>query len=297
MQKITTLLLCTLCFNILFGQSNYDKFKVLFKTNDTAKIKAFIKQWEAASPNDPELYTSAINFYFINSRQEILSLDKQQVKPQSFKITDSAGNTTGYLSSNAAYNIKVVSMAINYANTGINKFPDRLDIRFGKCYMLQQIGDYENFTQELIKAIDYSAINKNNWLWTENKKQEGGEAFFLLTIQDYLKQLYDTQNDSLLTYVKQIGEATIKYYKNSVEILTTTAVACLLTNNYSKAIEYLKQAETLNPKDYIVLSDIAQAYKQTGDKENAIKYYKLVEKYGDESTKQLAKKNIKELKK
>ena len=41
------------------------------------------------------------------------------------------------------------------------------------------------------------------------------------------------------------------------------------------------KAKKINPKDYIVLSNIAQAYKLKGDKNNAIKYYELTVKYGD----------------
>jgi tetratricopeptide (TPR) repeat protein len=97
----------------------------------------------------------------------------------------------------------------------------------------------------------------------------------LETIQTYLRELYDSEDDNLLPYMIQIGEATLNYYHNSVEILSTTSVALLLTKNYDKAIDYLKQAEALNPKDFIDLNNIAQGYKLKGDKVNSIKYYKL----------------------
>jgi tetratricopeptide (TPR) repeat protein len=131
-------------------------------------------------------------------------------------------------------------------------------------------------------------------LWAENKN---GENSMLETIQSYLKQLYDTEDDHLLPNMIQIGEATLKYYPTNVEILSTTSVALMLTKNYDKAIDYLKQAEKINPKDYIVLNNIAQGYKLKGDKINAIKYFELTEKYGDEQAKQQARQNIKDLKK
>jgi tetratricopeptide (TPR) repeat protein len=279
------------------AQTNYEKFKKLFKDNDTTQIKSLLAEWEKTNPNDPELYTSAINFYFSNSKKEIITLDSKQKNKQSFEFTDSSGNVAGYINSNLGYEPDKLSKAIKYANTGIDKFPDRLDIRFGKCYLLQQIGDYDNFTKELIKTVEYSRVNKNNWLWSENKKQEDGEGFMLGTIQTYLKELYDTEDDHLLPYMVQIGEATLKYYNTNVEILSTTAVALLLTKNYDKAIDYLKQAEKLHPTDFIVLNNIAQGYVLKGDKTNAIKYYELTEKYGDERAKEQARENIKQLKK
>ncbi len=296
MQKTILILILTFFSNFVFGQTNYENFKKLFKANDTTKVKALLTEWEKTNSNDPELYTSAINYYFSYSKKEIISLDRTQKSKESFQFTDSTGKVVGYMNSNIGFDKDKLSKAIKYANTGIDKFPNRLDIRFGKCYLLQQIGDYENFTKEVIKTVEYSQVNKNEWLWTENKKQEDGEGFLLGTIQTYLKELYNTEDDNLLPNMIQIGEATLKYY-TPIEILSTTSVALMLTKNYDKAIEYLKQAEKLNPKDYIVLNNIAQGYKLKGDKANAIKYYELTEKYGDEQAKQQAQQNIKELKK
>lgn len=297
MQKIISLLFFITFSHFVFGQTNYEKFKKLYKEHDTTKIKTLLSEWEKSNPNDAELYTSAFNYYFSNSKQQVISLDRQQQNKESFQLTDSTGEVAGFLSSNVGYNTDKLTDAFKYINKGIEIFPNRLDMRFGKCYVLGQIGDYENFTKEIIKSVEYSNIIKNNWLWTENKKLDDAEDFMLGTIQTYLKQLYDTEDDNLLENMKQIGEATLKYYPNNIEILSTTSVANMLTKNYDKAIDYLKHAEQLNPKDYIVLSNIAQGYKLKGDIENAIRYYELTEKYGDEQAKQQARKNIKELKK
>ncbi len=296
MQKIITLIVLITFSGLVFGQTNYEKFKKLYKDNDTIKIKSLLTAWEKSNPDDPELYTSAFNFYFSNSKQELISLTKEQRSKEGFQLTDSTSKVAGFMSSNLGYNPDKLTTAFSYINKGIEKFPNRLDIRFGKCYVLQQIGDYENFTDEVMKTVEYSNVIKNNWLWTENKKLEDAENFMLGSIQTYLKDLYETQNDKLLENMIRIGEVTLKYYPNNIEILSTTAVANMLTKNYDKALGYLKQAEKLNPKDFIVLNNIAQGYELKGDKENAIKYYELTEKYGDEQAKQQARQEIKKLK-
>lgn len=297
MLRIITFLISATLSNFLFGQTNYERFKQLYKTNDTTKIKAMLYDWERSNPGDPELYTSAFNFYFTNSRQEIVSINKEQKNKQSFQLTDSAGKVVAFIGATMDYNPNKLNKAFQYINTGITKFPDRLDIRFGKTYVLGQIGDYENFTKEIINTLEYSNTIKNAWLWTENKKVEDPKKFMLEAIRSYLKQLYDTEDDKLLENMKRIGDVTLKYYPDNIEILSTVAVANMLTKNYDKAIEYLKHAEKLNPKDFIVLNNIAQGYKLKGDKENAIKYYQLTEKYGDEQAKQQAREILKELKK
>lgn len=283
--------------NLAHGQTYREKFRLLSEKTDTAKIKSLLVEWERSEPNDPELYTSAINFYFSNSKQAEVSLDRKRTGNGSFQLNDSTGKVAGYLNSNPAYRSDQLAMGFKYINKGIEKFPKRLDMRFGKCYVLEQIADYELFTTEVIRTIEYSRIIKNDWFWTNNKKLENAEHFMLKSIQTYLKELYDTENDNLLENMKRIGAVTIKYYPNNVEILSTTAVANTLTKNYDIALVYLKQAEKINPKDFIVLNNIAGDYKLKGDKANAIKYYVLTEKYGDEEAKEAARRNIKELKK
>lgn len=297
MKKTTIFLFLILISNVTFGQNNYEQFKKLFKENDTIKIKTLLSNWEKTNPDDAELYTSAFNYYFSRSKQEVLSIQKEQTGKESLQLTDSIGNVAGFMNSNLSYDSEKLEKAFIYINKGIEKFPNRLDLRFGKCYVLGELGEYEKFTQEIIKTVTYSKIINNEWLWTENVKKENSKSFMLQAIQAYLKQLYDTEDDNLLINMIEIGDVTLKYYPDNIEILSTTSVAYMLTKNYDKAITYLKQAEQLNPKDFIVLNNIAQGYKLKGDNENAIKYYLLTAKYGDEQAKQTSKSEIDKLKK
>ncbi|MBO9151607.1 tetratricopeptide repeat protein [Chitinophaga sp. GCM10012297] len=297
MQKITTLVILSLLSAHSYGQSNYQQFTSLFKKKDTAALKTLLANWERTAPNDPELYTSAFNFYFSGSRREMLSLQKNAPKEEGLRVTDNSGKTVAFLTSGADYDADKLARAFGYINTGIAKFPDRLDMRFGKCFVFGQIADYENFTKEIIATVDRSVVNKNNWRWTENKPPDQPEELLLSSIQSYLAQLYNTENDDLLDNMIRIGEATLKHYPGNVEILTTTSTAFLLKKNYDKALGYLQRAEKLNPKDGIVLNNIAHCYKLKGDKTNALKYYELTEKYSDEEGKAMARENIKQLKK
>ena len=163
--------------------------------------------------------------------------------------------------------------------------------------MLGKTEKYEKFTQEIIKAIDYSNVIKNKWTWTDNKPVDDPEKFMLSAVQDYVLQLYNTENDALLDNMKRIAETVLKYNPNHVESLSNLSIVYLIKKEYDKALEPLLKAEKIDSKDYIVLSNIAQAYKLKGDYKKAIEYYKLTVKYGDDAAKKYAKKQIEELKK
>ena len=276
-----------------FGQTNYQKFKELYQKNDTIAVQKLLEDWEKVP--DAEFYVSAVNYYFNKSKKEVLTLDKSVPKKEALEVKDDNGNVVAYLSSKDLFDTNLLQKTFKYFDEGISKFPDRLDIRFGKVYILGQIEDYENFSKEIVKTIQYSTKNKNNWLWSENEKLEGGEKEFLLSIQDYNNQIYDTNDDSLLKYMKQINEEVLKYYPNHVESLSNLSIVSLISKNYDEALSYLIKAEKLAPEDYIVLDNIAFAYKLKNDKTNAIKYYNLVKKFGTEEAKTQAENELKKL--
>jgi tetratricopeptide (TPR) repeat protein len=293
MKKILIYLTLMSISTSICAQTNYEKFKKLFKEKDTTQLETVISNWKSTQPNDPELYTSLFNYYIYKSKQEILSIEQSKPLSDHLQINDSLGNIAGYLSNNIYYNPEYTVMAMNVIDEGIKRFPNRLDMRFGKIYVLGMLDDYDNFTKNIKQTIDYSIQNNNKWLWTENAILKEAENIMLTSIQAYLTQLYETENDDLLPYMIEIGEHTIQHYPQNVEILSSTAVALMLVNNHEKAIYYLKKAEALDPTDCIVLNNIAHVYKSKGDKINAIKYYILTEKYGDEQAKQEAQENIK----
>jgi tetratricopeptide (TPR) repeat protein len=183
----------------------------------------------------------------------------------------------------------------DYIDKGLSKYPNRLDMRFGKIYLLGQIENYEKFTAEIINTIDYSHVNKNKWTWADNKPLGDPENFMLSSIQDYQLQLYNTENDNLIENMKRIAEAVLKYYPEHIESLSNISIVFMLQKQYDKALDTLLKAEKLNPKDCIVLNNIAQTYKLKGDTINAIKYYKLTIQYGDDQAKNYANGQIEEL--
>lgn len=292
-MKKSFILFFLFCFvSFVLGQDNYQQFLEFYQKNDSIAIEKLLIDWEKNNP-DAEYYVSCVNYFFNKSKKEVLSLDKVIPKKEGLEIKDDEGNSVAYLSSKNLFDEKMLQKTFKCFDEGISKFPDRLDIRLGKVYSLGQIEDYENLTKEILKAIQYSAKNKNNWLWSENSKYEAGMKGFLSSIQDYNNQIYQANDDSLLKYMKQINEEVLIYYPDRVESLSNLSIVSLISKNYDEALTYLLKAEKISPEDFIVLNNIAYTYKMKNDKINAIKYYKLVKKYGDDSAKNQAEKELK----
>lgn len=289
-----------LIFNHVTGQTFKKQFNDLASKKDTLGQQKLLEKWANTDTNDPELYVAYFNYYVNKSRSEMITLGQNPKGKNVLQIMDqdtSQKEPVGFIYGNTYYNPDLLSKGFDWINKGIEKHPNRLDMRFGRIYMFGEIEDYENFTKEIIKTIDYSAINKNKWTWSDSKPLDDPKIFMLNSIQDYQIQLYETENDSLLDNMKRIAETVLKYYPDHIESLSNLSIVYMLQEKYDEALESLLKAEKLNPKDYIVLSNIAHAYKLKGDTKNAIKYYELTIKHGDKQIKQYAKEQIKELEK
>lgn len=290
----------TLLLSQTYGQDFNQQFNDLVSKKDTVGQLKLLQKWEKSKSGDPELYVAYYNHYVMKSMTEQITLGNNPKGENVLQImnTDSTKKEpVGYIYGDTYYNTKLLNKGFDFIDKGIDKYPARLDMRFGKIYMLGKTEKYEKFTQEIIKTIDYSDVIKNKWTWTDNKPVDDPEKFMLSAVQDYVLQLYNIENDALLDNMKRIAETVLKYYPNHVESLSNLSIVYLLKKEYDKALEPLLKAEKIDSKDYIVLSNIAQAYKLKGDFKKAIDYYELTVKYGDDAAKKYAKKQIEELKK
>ena len=295
-MKNLLLIILTIISSLSFAQNFQEDFGKAFQEGDTLKQKEILNKWETDNYKDAELYTSYYNYYFSKSKQEMLTMSTERPEGESLSIEDSTGKTAGYLGSKIVFNESVLQKGLDKIDEGIKLYPDRLDMRFGKIYALGQIEDWERFTTEIIKTVKYSAKNNSKWTWTNNELKSGGKDEFLLDIQDYQLDLYNTGDDDLLINMRSIANEVLKIYPDHIESLTNVSITYLLTKEYDKAIETLQIAEKLNPKDAIVLNNIAQGYKLKGDYKKSIEYYKKTIKYGNERNVQYAKQQIDELK-
>jgi tetratricopeptide (TPR) repeat protein len=278
------------------AQSHFEQFSLCMKEGDTLQQIQILTDWEKSNDNDPDLYTSYINHYYAKSKTIYLSTEEKPTTPESLQITDSLGNTK-YLNERVSYDQKIIDKGIAKIDHGILKFPNRLDMRLGKIYVLKNVSRYDDFTQEIIKTIEFSNANKNQWTWSDDSPVPNAKNFFLRSVQDYVHHLYNTENDSLLDNMKMISETVLRFYPNHVESMSNIAVVYMIKNDTDKALSYLLLAQQMKPKDFVIIGNIAKAYELKNDKPNAIKYLELVKQHGDSEAIESATLKIAELKK
>lgn len=279
------------------AQQDFQKrFKDLSARNDTIAQTKLLKEWEAAKPKDPELYIAYFNFYVNKSQESGISLGSKPGNEESLKLSDTGtGKHVGYLNFSTNYKTEFLQKGFDYIDKGIAFHPTRLDMRFGKIYMLGEAKNYEMFTEVIIETIDHSNSIKDAWLWKEGKPLEDAKEFFLSSIQDYIGTLYNTENDDLLPNMRRISEAILKYNPAHVISLANVALTYIIKEDYDKGLTYLLRAEKIDPNDIIVLNNIAEVYTRKKDKPNAKIYYEKIIKMGNKEEADDARDKLKKL--
>ena len=274
------------------------KFIKYYEENNTDAQLQLLTKWEKSKPNDAELFTSYFNYYFKKSRNEIIALSTEQTSKENLALKNSLGEISGFLGSQITYDNLELDKGIEYINKGIKKHPNRLDMRFGKIHVLGLRKNWKTFTNEIIKAVEYSNKNSNNWTWTDNKEIERPkQEYFLGNIQTYINQLYNTGDDNLLVNMRDISTKILEFHPKHIPSLSNVSITYILIGNYEKGIKPLLKAEKIEPKDFIVLSNIAQAYKLMGNTKTSIEYYNKIVDIGDIEAKEFAENEIKKLEK
>ena len=296
MQKrlsILFLLFACVIYQNMVAQNYSALFDKYIVEDDTLKMGQLIREWEQVSPQDPELYTAKFNYYYIKSLSEEVVLSDTPRDESDYILKDSVGNIAGYMGSQIRLDKDYLNKCYAIIDEGISLYPDRLDMRFGKIYLLGEQENWGSFTEEVIKTIRRSGENNNNWKWTNNEDYSKDLDDFLMSIQNYQLALYHTGNDRLLGNMQQIANEILLLYPDNIMNLTNVAITYMIREEDDEAINLLKRANQIDPQDIIVYSNLARTYELKGDKENAILYYKKVEDSDDDEMRQYAKQDRK----
>ena len=234
-MKYRITLLILLAVNFVIAQDYYSEFLRACESTEIDNRSEILDKWEETDPSNPELFTSRFNYHFTNSQQEVLELKTGEPQGDALVIQDSLGNVAGYMGSNILYDSLELEKAFKYIDKGIELYPERLDMRFGKTYAYGQLNNWGKFTSEIIETIKHSSSKSNSWLWTNNEQKEGDNEFMLSAIQDYQLQLYNTGNDKLLLNMRQIANTDLDQYPNHIESLSNLSITYTLLGELDKA--------------------------------------------------------------
>ena len=186
------------------------------------------------------------------------------------------------------YYTEDIFTAMDYLDRGLDMYPDRLDMHFGKIYILNENGYYTMAGEELIAMLEISKRINNNWMWADNAKMPNGELFFISSIQDYYRFWLTAEAEEAYYQVKLCAEKQIELYPGNIYGYNYLAIYYLMNDKFQEGLEYLLQAEIIAPDDCTVLENIGRTYMNMENNQKAEEYFRKILEVGNEQDKMYA---------
>lgn len=263
----------------------------LLRSKDTAAQRVFLAQWSGIGQQDPEFYVCYANYYMNLAKKEVINMTTvpPEAGEESFAINDSVGNVVGYLRSQTIMDAELSAQSLVWLNKGIARFPQRLDLLFGKVYLFGKQFQYDSFGTTLLSAIEKSVDNQFTWQWSKGVALQDGKQFLFSTCQDYIGQLFKAEDSTAWLWIEPISLALLEIDPKNVPCTSNLAVANMMLQRWEEALIHLKKAHELDPKDDVVLANMGYCNLQLRNKAEAKKYYSLLKKSSKPEYQKLAK--------
>ncbi len=298
MKKLILLALVLLPLGV-GAQSFNGRFMEHMQKKDYKAAGKVIAKWEASPEgSSPEFFIAAFNYYFRESRKSVLTLGQNPTgEALTFynKEDTEKKSPAGYIYDDVYFDKALLDKSFGYIDRGISEYPDRLDMRFGKIYALKEAHRYEGMVTDMVAAVEYSAEIGSAWLWSGNEAVEDAEEFFFSSMQDYIMELYET--DEAADYMEAVASVVLEYYPDNVVNINNMGIACTLRGDVDTALGYYLKAHELAPGDCIVLANVAELYVKKKMIPDAVVYLEKIVATGNPEYKTWAEKYIAALRK
>ncbi|MFM7770873.1 MAG: hypothetical protein ACKO8Q_09980, partial [Bacteroidota bacterium] len=257
----------------LYQQAQFDE--------DSLMQFQIIGEWEKATPNadDIDLYIAQFNYYFSTAKREIVRFETSEQGGENFslQVLDSVTEAVGYLNSEITFDQNRTKMAYAYIEKAKEKWPNRLDLYFGKIFSAGIEGNYNILVKEILSVLQWSKNNNCKWLWSDGPL-ENAQSFVLENVQAYEAQIWETNTDELLDEMLLIAEKMLELDSRFVPALTDAGIVYLSWKRNDEALAFFKRAERINKRDLVLLSNILTCYKRMGNSKMVAKYEKKISK-------------------
>ncbi len=265
MKKTVSLIFSLFACVALFAQENAGSLKAEYERQIRyvgaagVGVETIINRWEAAAPDDPEVYVARFNYWLAKaaSRTEVVVKPQKKYLGENPVVTlkDSLGRDVNYFE-DTVYDDAAFAEALTAIDKAIALAPDELEYRFNK---ITAILGYEKESpdmtaDEILALIDEYCSGKHRWTF---RGGDGGEDIFCQGIGEYCYNFFQIANPLSYGYFLQISEKMNKLYPdNTVFINNIGSYWQVAEGNSKKALRYYRKALKIDPEDYVANTNV-----------------------------------------
>ncbi|MDE5554571.1 MAG: hypothetical protein K2J10_05250 [Muribaculaceae bacterium] len=248
MKHYTTLILLFSAVT-LYGFDHSEKIYESIQKGDYCEADSLLSEWQKVDGLNPELDIARFNRYINESRETFIMLtDDSSSDGEALIFTDSLGNPAGSIRQGLQWNDSLYNKALIVIRDAIDKYPSRLDMRFGHATALAMRERTEELVDALKKTLSYGNDIKYKWLWQDNEPLDGAETEMIEGIWDFTRDIYNGEQDSL---AYELSAETLKYFPDDLRFINLCGAIKYLSGSYNDALNYFNKALAIFPEDVI----------------------------------------------
>lgn len=221
-------------------------------------VETIINRWEAAAPEDPEVYVARFNYWLSKSAAESVVITRPQKRylgnDPVMTLKDSLGRDVYYFE-DVNYDDEAFGEALKAIDRAIELNPQEISYRFGK---ITSIMDYEKESPDMTAAelsllIDDYQAGGEGWTYAgEPLTQE----LFCQGISEYCYRFFRTASPASYEYFLEISEKMNKLYPDEVVFIDNIGSYWQVNGDSRKALRYYRKALKIDPEDYAANNNI-----------------------------------------
>ncbi len=155
--------------------------------------------------------------------------------------------------------------------------PPRLDLRFDLARLYQDLGDFEAQYAILSQAVQYADKNRKKLEWADGEDlPERSSELIPEVLQECAVHYFDRKDPEDDEKALRLMRLSITYFPNHPYAYNSIAIYFFNKKDWPRTLKYFLIANQKDPRDGLVLGNIACLLGEMGKKEDAKIYWRKV---------------------
>lgn len=268
---IMTCLATLISFSAMADENYHKRFSA--ELNDSFPLaKEILAEWDLKGPKDGDYYAAHFNVHVKQALDHIMHMTTYlplYVGKDYMEMQDSLGNAAGYMYTGIIpRDTAQIDSAITWLRKGIEKFPQRLDLRMGYSTLYRMLDDPQNMYSIMEQTVNWLIANPDIQLtWTSDEPLTDRKAVVDDCIQDYFGNCY--YSTAHKAYSEKFADLGLRHSPANAIFWNDKAVLKLEKDDVQGALELMEKAHIMNPDDELITNNINYIKeKLLKDKEN-----------------------------
>jgi tetratricopeptide (TPR) repeat protein len=286
MKKFWTTIICTLALSgFVHASDYYNRYMSMMERNEIEQLPSVLNAWQKASPNDIEMHIAYYNYYQNKARTEV---------PTMGQLPD---GTMG-IYNNVQWDKENVRLAIHHLDKALGINPLRMDVYFGKCWILGETEQFSELSKIVIDLLGRLKTEKREWLWSLNEPLKNMSANITQDVQGVLSNHFMTlyYASSNLSHSMKIAEAEVAHFPKSVLSWSHLGMCFDKEKKYKDAQKAYLSGLKINKDDHVLIYNLGYSYELDGNKSAAQTQYKKLTTFNNPQIVSMGNKGLDRLK-